>query len=186
MVFKMIKWEEKSRIKIPGDVQVSMDGTILKVKGKLGETSRNFRDKYVRVSISENNVIIEASKENKFIKGIVGTWVSETNAMFEGVTKGYKYEMKIDFTHFPMRVSVRGDSLYVENFLGGKAPRIAKILKNCKVSVKGDRVIIEGIDKRDIGDTAANIEKATYIKHFDSRVFQDGIYLLKGVNPDEL
>jgi len=149
---------------------------------KLQET---FRDKYVKVYRKENSIIIAVSKENKFTNGIIGTWYSELNLVFHGVTDGFKYEMKIDFTHFPMRVSVRGNELHVENFLGGKAPRIAKI-KNCKVSVKGDRVIIEGIDKRDMGDTAANIERATYIKHFDARVFQDGIYLLKGVNPDEL
>ncbi len=182
----MIKWEEKTRLEIPNGIQVSLEGTVVRVKGKLGEVSRNFRDKYVKIEKNDNYLVISASKTNKFINGIVGTWFSESKSMFIGVTEGYKYEMKIDFTHFPMRVSVRGSSLYIENFLGGKAPRIAKILNNCKVSVKGDRVTIEGVDKRDMGDTAANIEKATYIKHFDSRVFQDGIYLLKGVNPDEL
>jgi large subunit ribosomal protein L6 len=181
----MVNWKDKMELKIPEGITVDINGTVINVKGKLGETSRNFRDKYVKVYRKENSIIIAVSKENKFTNGIIGTWYSELNLVFHGVTDGFKYEMKIDFTHFPMRVSVRGNELHVENFLGGKAPRIAKI-KNCKVSVKGDRVIIEGIDKRDMGDTAANIERATYIKHFDARVFQDGIYLLKGVNPDEL
>ena len=87
--------------------------------------------------------------------------------------------MKIDYTHFPMRVSVKGNSVLIENFLGERSPRTALIMGNTKVSVKGDRVFINGIDKRDLGHTAANIEKATMIKGFDLRVFQDGIYLLK-------
>ncbi len=172
-------------LKIPEGITVNINDTVISIKGKLGETSRNFRDKYVKVYRKDDSIVIAVSKENKFTNGIIGTWYSELKLVFEGVTSGFRYEMKIDFTHFPMRVSVRGTNLYVENFLGGKAPRIAKI-KNCKVSVRGDRVILEGIDKRDMGDTAANIEKATYIKHFDARVFQDGIYLLKGVNSDEL
>jgi large subunit ribosomal protein L6 len=181
----MINWKDKMELKIPDSIQVNVNEYLITIKGKLGETSRNFKDKYAKVYKKDNSLIIAVSKENKFTNGIIGTWYSELNLVFKGVTEGFKYEMKIDFTHFPMRVSVRGNLLYIENFLGGKAPRTAKI-KNCKVSVKGDRVFIEGIDKRDMGDTAANIEKATYIKHFDSRVFQDGIYLLKGVNPDEL
>jgi large subunit ribosomal protein L6 len=181
----MVNWKDKMELKIPEEISVDINGTVINVKGKLGETSRNFKDKYVKVYKRDNSIIIAVSKENKFTNGIIGTWHSELSLVFHGITSGFKYEMKIDFTHFPMRVSVRGAQLYIENFLGGKAPRIAKI-KNCKVSVKGDRVIIEGIDKRDMGDTAANIERATYIKHFDARVFQDGIYLLKGVNSDEL
>ncbi|MEM0139339.1 MAG: 50S ribosomal protein L6 [Ferroplasma sp.] len=181
----MIKWTDKMELKIPDGITVNIDDTVISIKGKLGETSRNFRDKYVKVYRKDNSLVIAVSKENKFTNGIIGTWYSELKLVFQGVTAGFKYEMKIDFTHFPMRVSVRGGNLFIENFLGGKAPRIAKI-KNCKVSVKGDRVLLEGIDKRDMGDTAANIERATYIKHFDARVFQDGIYLLKGVNSDEL
>jgi large subunit ribosomal protein L6 len=57
---------------------------------------------------------------------------------------------------------------------------VAKIIGNTKVSVKGDRVFLNGIDKRELGETASNIERATKIKGFDLRVFQDGIYLLTG------
>jgi large subunit ribosomal protein L6 len=37
-------------------------------------------------------------------------------------------------------------------------------------------VIVEGVDKYEVGQTAWNIEKATRIKRRDPRVFQDGIY----------
>ncbi|AAT43241.1 50S ribosomal protein L6 [Picrophilus oshimae] len=176
----MIKWTEQAEIKLPDDVQATMENNELKIKGKLGEASRIFRDNYVKAYIEGSSVKIATSKNNKYTKGIVGTWYSETKLLIEGVTKGFEYHMKIDFTHFPMRVSVRGDKLIVENFLGEKSPRSAKIVDGCKVSVKGDRITINGIDKRKIGETAANIERATYIRHFDARVFQDGIFLLKG------
>mgnify|MGYP000225838052 CR=1 FL=1 len=34
------------------------------------------------------------------------------------------------------------------------------------------------VNKEKVGQTAANIEKATRVKGYDTRVFQDGIYLV--------
>ncbi|MMZ70429.1 50S ribosomal protein L6P [compost metagenome] len=51
-----------------------------------------------------------------------------------------------------------------------------------KVTVKGSDVIVEGIDIEAVGQTAANIERATKITGFDRRKFMDGIYIYeKGV-----
>ncbi len=100
------------------------------------------------------------------------------NNMITGVTKGFTYKMKIVYAHFPMTVKVQGDKVIIENFLGERHPRKAKILGDTKVQVKGDEVHITGIDKEDVGQTMANIEQATKIKRRDPRVFQDGIYLI--------
>jgi len=43
--------------------------------------------------------------------------------------------------------------------------------------VKGDDIIVEGINIENVGQTAANIQLATKIKDKDPRVFQDGIYV---------
>jgi large subunit ribosomal protein L6 len=47
------------------------------------------------------------------------------------------------------------------------------------VNVKGDIVDLTGANVEDVGQTAANIERATKIKGFDPRVFQDGIYIIQ-------
>ena len=36
--------------------------------------------------------------------------------------------------------------------------------------------MVRGIDKEKVGQTVANIERATKVKNRDIRVFQDGIY----------
>ena len=41
-----------------------------------------------------------------------------------------------------------------------------------------DKIVVSGIDKEAVGQTAANIERCTTVKGRDRRVFQDGIYLL--------
>jgi large subunit ribosomal protein L6 len=178
----MIKWKEVEQVDILPGTSVTMDDTVVKVKGKLGESEMDFRDNYVTVALKDGKLSISTSKNNKKTNAIVGTWASEIRNMMKGVIEGYEYHMKIDYTHFPTRVSVRGDSVLIENFLGERSPRLAKIVGNTKVSIKGDRVIINGIHKRHVGETAANIERATKIKGFDPRVFQDGVYLLKGEN----
>ena len=180
----MVNYKEVSEFKIPGGVNFTLADGELKASGKLGEARRTFKDNYVRIKLGDGKIVLEISKESRRNNAIVGTWLSEVKNMAEGVSKGFEYEMKIDYTHFPMRVSVKGNNVEIDNFLGERSPRKAKILGSSKVNIKGDRVFISGIDKRDIGGTAANIERATKIKGFDLRVFQDGIYLLKGVEID--
>ena len=98
--------------------------------------------------------------------------------MIKGVKNGFEYRMKIVYSHFPMKTTVRKDGLYIENFLGESSPRKAKIIGSTKVQVSGDEVILTGNNKEDTGQTAANIELATNIKGYDPRVFQDGIYIV--------
>jgi large subunit ribosomal protein L6 len=99
--------------------------------------------------------------------------------MITGVTKGYEYKMKMVYSHFPIQLKAEGNLLLIGNFLGEKKSRKANILGNTKVTIKGDQVIINGINKEDVGQTAANIQQATKIRRFDPRVFQDGVYLVE-------
>ena len=97
----------------------------------------------------------------------------------KGVTRGFTYEMKVVYSHFPIKATVKGSEFVIENFLGEKFPRRATILIGTKVEIQGDRVVLTGPDIEAVSQTAANIEQATKIKGFDPRVFQDGIYITK-------
>ncbi len=51
-----------------------------------------------------------------------------------------------------------------------------------EIKGKGEEIVVSGIDKVLVGQTAANLEQTTRIKGYDPKVFQDGIYLVeKGV-----
>ena len=108
---------------------------------------------------------------------MIGTICAHINNMMKGVSKGFTYKLKIVYAHFPISVKVEGDKILIENFLGERAPRVAKIVGNTKVFVKGDDVIVQGINIEEVGQTAANIEQATRIKNKDPRKFLDGIYI---------
>src|SRR5207247_582988 len=110
---------------------------------------------------------------------LVGTFAAHLRNMIIGVTQGFEYEMKIVYSHFPVKATVKGSEFIIENFLGEKFPRKTRILGETKVEVNGDQVLLTGPDVEAVGQTAANIEQATRIRGFDPRIFQDGIYITK-------
>jgi len=174
-------------VPIPEGVEVSVDGMKVTVRGPKGELTRDFshaRGIIIRVDEDEEGkkVVVEAYFANRKLKALVGTIASHIDNMITGVTKGYRYKLKIVFSHFPVTVKVQGDKVVIENFLGEKAPRVARIMPGVTVKVQKDDVIVEGIDIEAVGQSAANIELATKVKGKDRRVFVDGIYIYeKGV-----
>lgn len=168
----------ESTIAIPDGVSVSIDGNTVKVKGPRGELSRNFAHPSVNVAIGKDNLTVSCEYPSIREKAMVGTFHAHLRNMFRGVTNGYTYTLKTVFSHFPMKVSVKGDKVEIDNYMGGHAPRFANIISGCKVKVNGADVTVEGNDVEAVGQTAANIEKATSRRGFDRRVFQDGIYIV--------
>lgn len=168
----------KDEIEVPEKVQVILgkDGTV-SVKGPLGEMSRRLRSTFVKIRMNGKDVVVSIGTSRAKHRALMGTYGAHIRNMIAGVTKGFEYKMKIVYAHFPIKASVKGDVFVIENFLGEKAPRNAVILGKTKVTVKGDQVTVSGIDIEEVGQTAANIERATRIKHLDPRVFQDGIYI---------
>ena len=167
----------REEIEIPEGVEVIIENNEVSVKGPNGEDSRKFT--YPNVSINEKDgaLLLETAFPKKKDKAMIGTTRAHINNMITGVTDGFTYHMKIVFAHFPMTVKVEKDIVTIDNFLGERHPRTAKIVGNAQVAVKGDEVTITGINKEHVGQTMANLEQATKIKGRDPRVFQDGIYL---------
>ncbi|MDR2623079.1 MAG: 50S ribosomal protein L6 [Methanobrevibacter sp.] len=168
----------KEKISIPEDVEVNMESTNIVIKGPKGEVSRKFNYSNISIEKNEDNLSLSSRFPKKTDKSMMGTTKAHLSNMITGVTDGFTYHMKIVFAHFPMTVKVGDYKVTIENFIGEKHPRTAKIVGSAKVNVKGDEVLVSGINKEDVGQTMANLEQATKIKGKDPRVFQDGIYLV--------
>jgi len=168
----------REEVAIPSGVEVSIEGMKVRVKGPKGVLERDFSHaRGIILRLEDGKVVVEAYFADRRKKALVGTIASHIENMIIGVTKGWRYKLKIITTHFPATVKVVGNEVLIENFLGEKAPRRAKIVGNVKVTVKGKDVIVEGIDLEAVAQTAANIELATKVKDKDRRVFVDGIYI---------
>ena len=169
----------EEKVVIPEGVTVDITGKTVTVNGPKGKLARTLSHPRAKIVKEMDHVIVSCELPRVKDKAIVGTFASHITNMIEGVTNGFLYTMKIVYSHFPMKAYPKGDRFVIENFLGERSPRNAKILGSTKITVKGNDVTLEGIDLEAVGQTAANIEKATVIKGFDPRVFQDGIYIVE-------
>mgnify|MGYP000047011828 CR=1 FL=1 len=172
-------YREFKVVEVPEGVQVEVNGKVVRVRGPLGELERDFSHAPVEIRLDDDGkrVVVEAYWPKKRERAMIGTVAAHIKNMITGVTKGFTYKMKIVFTHFPVQVTVEGDKVVIRNFLGERAPRIAKILPGVKVEVQKEDILVKGIDIEAVGQTAANIEQATKVKDKDPRVFLDGIYI---------
>lgn len=167
------------KVEIPDGVKVELEGDDILVSGKKESLRRTFQHPRISISIEDKSVVVSCDYPSKEDMALMGTIISHIKNMMTGVTEGFEYRMKIVYSHFPIKASVRGTEFIVENFLGERSPRKARILGKTRVKVSGDEVILTGPNIEEVGQSAANIEQVTMIKGYDPRVFQDGIYIVK-------
>jgi large subunit ribosomal protein L6 len=162
---------------IPEGVEVKVEGRLVTIKGEKGTLARDFSHAPVSIQLEEGKVIIQANWPRKREAALVGTISSHIQNMITGVTKGFTYKLKIVFSHFPISVKVHENKVAIENFTGERSARISDIMGDTEVTVKGEDVIVQGLDIEEVSQTAVNIERATKVKRKDPRVFLDGIYV---------
>jgi len=169
--------EGMRKVELVSGVSAGVTGRVLTMKGPNGTAAKVFERIPVDIEVQGNQVVIKPFTGKKKDVISANTVSSIVRAMVHGVTKGYEYKMKVVFAHFPVTVKIKDDNVVVENFMGERSPRLAKILPGCKVSTEGDDITIKGASLEQIGQTAANVELATRIKRKDQRIFLDGIYV---------
>jgi len=170
------KKELIEKITVPDNVTVTIENNNVVVKGEKGTLSRVFSHPNIHLKIDGKILEISCKLPRKKDKALLNTFVAHIKNMIKGVTVGFEYKMKTVFSHFPIKTSVEGKVVLIQNFLGERSPRRAEILEGVTVEPKGDDITVKGIDKEKVGQTIANIERATKVKNRDVRVFQDGVY----------
>lgn len=180
----------KEELEIPKSVEVSLEGGHkIKVKGPNGVITKDFSHvRGIKVSKKDKKIVFSTNFPKGGTLALVKTIVSIINNLIIGVQTNYKYVSKICYSHFPCSIKVdkKNQILYVENFLGERAPRSAKFPNNIKVELERDDIYFIGPDKEALGQAAANIKRACRIRKKDPRVFQDGVYLYKKMLGEEI
>jgi large subunit ribosomal protein L6 len=166
-------------VEIPQGVQVRIEGESVIVAGTGHTLRRKLSHPRLQIIPEANQAKVRCEFPGRREAALVGTFAAHLRNMIVGVTEGFTYEMKIVYSHFPVKATVKGSEFVVENFLGEKFPRRTKILGDTKVEINGEQIVLTGPDVEAVGQTAANIEQATRIRGFDPRIFQDGIYITR-------
>ena len=178
-------------LEIPEGVTVKIEGNNqITVKGpEGGPITKDFSHaRGIKIELQNNKLRFTANFPRNPTLSLAKTIINIINNLIIGVQTNYKYVSKVCYSHFPCtpRVDDKNKILYIDNFLGERAPRKALYPNNVKIEVKGDDVYFIGPDKEALGQAVANIKKACRIRKKDPRVFQDGVYLYKKQIGDEI
>jgi len=172
----------EKQIEIPEGVQVELNGYEISVTGSRGPLKRELIGMFgIKMSKDGNVIKVSSDSDERKQRSCVGTVIAHLRNMMKGVTEGYTAKVKVVYSHFPITVKVdeQNRRILIQNFIGEKLPRIAKISgDNTKVEVDGADITITGIDIEAVGQTAANMEMATKVREHDRKVFQDGAYIV--------
>ena len=171
--------ELKQTVNITDGVTVTLHEKTLTAKGPKGEASRTWKEPRMHVAIQGNSVVISSKNASKNQKRAVQTMKAQVKNIIDGVKNGNEYKLKICASHFPMQVSMEGQTIIVKNYFGEKVPRKTLLTKEVSVKVQGDKVIVTGADVEKVGQTAGKIEAVCRITNRDRRRFQDGIFLIE-------
>ena len=146
----------KNPIIIPEGVTVSIDESVITVKGKLGELSQDFSE--VSFKIEDSTITVERSSENKNVRAKHGLYRSLVYNMIEGVSKGWTKELELVGVGY--RASNQGNKLdlalgFSHNIILDIAPEV----KVETISEKGKNPIVKltSFDKQLVGQVAAKI-----------------------------
>ncbi|MDD3159696.1 MAG: 50S ribosomal protein L6 [Candidatus ainarchaeum sp.] len=172
-------------VKIPQGVTIKLDkDNTVTLSSSKGQIMRCFKHYRAELKQKDNSIIVQGKPNDRKTIDIVRTIVSHLKNMSEGLLFGYKYDLQIVYSHFPMTAEVNGKKVIVKNFLGEKFARESKIVGDTKVVIKGHDVSVSGYNLEEVSQTSTNIELATKVRGRDIRRFQDGIYLASKGNID--
>jgi len=176
----------------PEGVALTLNKRKVTVKGPRGEISRAFPNLYeFSHDKSKRKLTCKVWFASNDDAAICKTLISHIKNMVTGVTKGFQYKMRFAYAHFPVNVTVEGQTVEIRNFLGEKAVRRINIPEGIACSrtdqaKQKDELVLVGNDLELVSQTAANIHQSCLVKNKDIRKFLDGIYVSQaGPIPEE-
>jgi large subunit ribosomal protein L6 len=168
----------KREIELPNGMTAAVDGHSITISHQGKKVSRELGKEKVTIRVNGNRITLETGKGSKRENALLNTLESHVRNLIKGLEKPYEYKLAVVYSHFPMTVSVKGEWVEINNFLGEKKARKSRILPDTTVEVKGKEITVKSPNKENAGQTAANLEGTTRVIGKDRRVYQDGIFIV--------
>ena len=142
----------KRPIPIPKGVEVKLEDDILIVKGPKGELKRKLHPD-IRVNIQDDKILVSVESRSKKSKALHGLFNALIWNMVAGVTQGFKKGLEIVGVGY--RAELKGRKLTL--YLGYSHPIEFDLPDGIDAQVEKNKIIVSGIDKELVGQTAAKI-----------------------------
>jgi large subunit ribosomal protein L6 len=145
----------KYPVPVPDGVTVEIDGRHVRVSGPKGDLERTVPEG-VAVAVQDGEVVVtprSGSRESRSQHGLVRSLVAN---MVEGVTKGYTKTLELVGVGY--RAAARGSDIELQ--VGFSHPVLVRAPEGIELQVPApNRIVVNGIDKVLVGQTAADIRK---------------------------
>lgn len=142
----------KKPVPLPKGVDVTIDGTHVKVKGPKGELERTLVG--VNIAKSDGALVLTPADDSRTSKALHGLSRTLLANMVQGVTAQFERVLEINGVGY--RAESAGDTLTMS--LGFSHPVVYQMPKGVSVQVdKQTRIILRSIDKELLGRTAAKV-----------------------------
>lgn len=144
----------KMPIPVPSDVQVTIRGSEVTVKGPKGELSRTFH-KDIPISLEDNQIIVTRPTDHRLHRSLHGLTRALLSNMVQGVHEGFSKKLEIQGVGY--RAQQEGDKLILH--VGYSHPVQITPPPGITLEVeKGYRdIVVRGVDKELVGRMAAEI-----------------------------
>ena len=145
----------KQPVAVPAGVAVSIDGPHVTVKGPKGTLEHTVAEP-IAVKLEDGAVSVTRPDDERTSRSLHGLTRTLIDNMVVGVTQGYSKAMEIVGTGY--RVVAKGGDL--EFSLGYSHTILVKAPEGITFTVESPtRFSVNGIDKQQVGELAANIRK---------------------------
>ncbi|WP_417612442.1 50S ribosomal protein L6 [Owenweeksia hongkongensis] len=147
----------KALINVPADVEIKVSGSVVSVKGKLGELSETLPEN-ITISQEGTELTVLRANEEKQTRAYHGLYRALIANMIEGVSQGF--EKKLELVGVGYRASNQGQKLDLS--LGYSHNILFEIPSEVKLETVSDKgknpiVILKSHDKQLVGMIAAKI-----------------------------
>lgn len=165
----------KLPIQIPSGVTITVDSDVISVKGAKGElTVPHLSD--VTVVTSDGVATVTRRDDERIAKAQHGLQRALLNNAVKGVTEGFEKKLEVNGVGF--RVSGGGQEIDMQ--LGFSHPVKYKAQDGVQLTVNKMEIVVSGIDKQKVGQTAAEIRalkkpepyKGKGIKYADEQILR--------------
>jgi large subunit ribosomal protein L6 len=146
----------KLPITVPSGVDVTIDGSVVNVKGPKGTLSHTLADPITIERQEDGTLAVLRPNDERRSRSLHGLSRTLINNMIIGVTQGYEKKMEIHGVGY--RVTAKGKDLEFALGYSHSVPVPAPEGINFAVETP-TRFSVAGIDKQQVGEVAANIRK---------------------------
>ena len=140
-------------IHIPEQVEVTLDGATISVKGPKGQLSRQLPPD-ISVNATDDQIVVTRPTNQRQHRSLHGLSRALIANMVEGVTAGF--EKRLELQGVGYRASMEGNTLRL--YVGFSHDVLVEPVAGVEISTEGNNlIVVQGSDKQTVGQVAANI-----------------------------